>query len=123
MFKITMLYIEWALTTFFGFTLLVIGGKYCPEWDLKLLTLMESREPKLGRFTIHFGDAEVWIANRFYGYGNLWRYCNKNLSEVVRCKRPSVSTMIKLALIHDRLLHEYRQKQDEESIRLMRDIR
>jgi hypothetical protein len=31
--------------------------------------------------------------------------------------------MIKLALIHDRLLHEYRQKQDEESIRLMRDIR
>ncbi len=98
-------YIEWASSTFFG---LFHQHKYCPLWDAKLNQLLDEhgKTAKLGDHTIQLGNANVWIANRFYSYGHSW--ANRELRE----HRPSVRTMIRLAKLED--IYQIYKKQKRE---------
>lgn len=91
------LYLEWGITTFFG---TLMEKKFCKMWDSKLNQLMNKYEGVLCHTdcTITFNKTEVWVGNRFYAYGHL----NASFSDYKEF-RPKVSTMLRLASIHDAL--------------------
>ena len=70
--------------------------KYSAEWDKELNELLDQswHIARLETCTIVFGEREVWVANRFYGYGNDygWRHKRQGKGDF----RPSIKTMWRL---------------------------
>lgn len=85
------LWFEWIYSTFWG---VMHFEKYDRAWDSLLSAILDSGHAKisnLGAHTVEINGVEVWIANRFYSYGHIYR------SLPAKSGRPSVRTMIKLA--------------------------
>lgn len=107
--------LEYAVSTWFG---LIKVHKTCKKWDKVLNELMDKYEDTsiLTSHTIHFGHNEVWIKNRFYGYGSLLG--NGSLGYVI----PKRKTAIRLALIEDRLRLEKEVEQEERYEQILNNI-
>ncbi|WP_343463527.1 hypothetical protein [Pantoea sp.] len=75
--------------------------RYSAIWDKELNRLMDSdRNPEIDRYTAKFrvdgGEYEVWISNRYYSYGFIYRVDGIAAPKSMR-KRPSLRTMRRLA--------------------------
>lgn len=94
-------YASWAFATWFGFWQ---RHEYNAVWDKKLKELLDSEDKcVLGKYTLKVGDCEIWVANRWYSYGCLWRVQGKRTGLDYR---PSVKTMVRLAKLEDKLRRE-----------------
>lgn len=70
------------------------------EWDEKLIEIMDERKViDSDDYTITFlhngKHKEVWVGNKFYSYGNLYRVDSEKVPNSLQC-RPSAKTMLKL---------------------------
>lgn len=108
--------LEYATSTWFG---LIKIHKTCKKWDKVLNELMDKYEDTstLSSCTIYFGDTEVWIGSKFYGYGSLWREPH------LECVLPKRKTAIRLALIEDRLRLEKEAGRQEEYEQILNNIK
>lgn len=88
------LYVGWAIGTFFG---ALHQYPYCDIWDKKLNELIDAGNAKMGYHTLIFNNIEVWVSNRFYSYGHIYR-------AGIKAHRPSIKTMIRLAKLQDSLV-------------------
>lgn len=88
------LYVEWAFSTLFGS---LYQYSYCPIWDKKLNELIDAGDAKMGHHVLIFDNIEVWVSNRFYAYGHIYR-------SGIKQHRPSTKTMIRLAKLQDSLV-------------------
>ena len=102
-------YLEWATTTFFG---LVYKCKYSKHWDIKLNQLIDKHWQTAcldsGHYCVQLGDVQVWIANAYCAFGDMYKGGHK----VFQNKRPSVRTMFRLT----RLVHHLKEKQLDEAL-------
>lgn len=92
---------------------LLYQSSYCKEWDNMLNGwldrveegFLQARVDEIPPYTIifHRGELEraVWVANKWYSYGQLWEHCNKE-------RRPSIHTMIRLEILLRKLEEEYK---------------
>ncbi len=107
MIKTSFLYIGHAFRTVFG----IYQRQYSKEWDTVLNELLDSLENGKAsaemrgdhclRFSFEKETYEVWVANRWYAYGNLYakRKANVDCSNYIPYEyqyRPNFSTMIRL---------------------------
>ena len=108
--------LEYATSTWFG---LIKIHKTCKKWDKVLNELMDKYEDTstLSSYTIYFGDTEVWIRNKFYGYGSLWG------KDGLGATLPKRKTAIRLALIEDRLRLEKEVEQQEKYEQILNNIK
>ena len=104
--KTSFLYIGHALRTVFQ----LYQHPYSKEWDILLNELLDSLENgkcsaeirnHCLRFSFEKDACEVWVANRWYAYGNLYAEKKTNVSLSLgipdECRyRPKFSTMIRL---------------------------
>lgn len=77
--------------------------RFSSGWDRELKRLMDSDpNPEIGRHTAKFRtdgrEYEVWIANRYYSYGFIWRVDGIQAPKAMH-KRPSLRAMRRLAAI------------------------
>lgn len=77
--------------------------RFSSGWDVELNRLMDSDpNPEIGRhiakFRVDGREYEVWIANRYYSYGHVYRVDGVQAPKAIR-KRPSLITMRRLAAI------------------------
>lgn len=89
-------YIEWAWDTWFG--LVNISGKYNKEWDEKLNQILDTGDFEFGKYVMRYKNYEVWVGNRFVGYGYLF---SKDRKRTMERFRPRASTMVRLAMLQD----------------------
>jgi hypothetical protein len=108
--------LEYAVSTWFG---LIRTHKTCKKWDKVLNELMDKYEDTaiLSSHTIHFGHNEIWIRNRFYAYGSLWKEPH------LECVLPKRKTAIRLALIEDRLRLEKEVERQEKYDQILNSIK
>ena len=128
--KTLFLYIGHAFRTVFG----VYQRPYSKEWDTVLNELLDALEKgKISaeihnhclRFSFEKGVYEVWVANRWYAYGNLYakQDGNAHWSNDIHAEyhyRPKFSTMIRLNDVCrnlERVHHEVKINQLYDSIR------
>ena len=71
--------------------------KYSKDWDVKLNHLIEQfgESAKAGKHVIELGEWEVWIANKWYAYGNAYRKAGESVDKTAQF-RPSIFTMMRL---------------------------
>ncbi|MGX5220265.1 hypothetical protein ACVTMO_16735 [Pseudomonas segetis] len=83
----------WAVSTFFG---LLHQKKYCREWDESLGVLLEKHwdTAQVGEHTAKIGSVEVWVSNKFYSFGHIYRTS-------VPERRPGIWNMYRLAVLVD----------------------
>jgi hypothetical protein len=130
MIKTSFLYIGHAFRTMFGFYQM----PYSKEWDTVLNELLDALEKGKAsaemcncclRFSFENEAYEVWVANRWYAYGNLYakRKANVGWSSNIPREyqyRPKFSTMIRLNDICENLesvQHKVKFNQFYDSIR------
>ena len=128
--KTSFLYIGHAFRTMFGFYQM----QYSKEWDTLLNELLDalengkcSAEVRTHRLQFKFEKEayDVWVANRWYAYGNLYaeQKANVRLSLGIpdECRyRPKFSTMIRLNDVCrnlESIHHEVKVNQLYDSIR------
>lgn len=89
--------------------------KYNKEWDTKLNQLLDdySHTAILYQHIIKLGDWEVWIANKWYSYGNAYVNSGKSVNKSLQF-RPSIFTMRRLDRLVDVLLYENNIKWEKE---------
>jgi|GEM_PF-1416772 len=78
---------------------------YSKEWDRVLNKMLDKADigeidVTFGRYTVQFEKDEIWIGNKFYAYGYLYRTCakdswSKSVSDHMQF-RPKMSTMLRL---------------------------
>lgn len=109
-------YLEWARSTWFG---TLYQEKYCPLWDRKLNELLDEYEDTaiLGECCIILGSTEVWVSNRFYSYGYVVRV--RGLPR----RRPSIQTMVRLAILQDSLKGGELEAEAAKYRKLLEDIK
>ena len=104
--KTSFLYIGHAFRTVFRF----YQKPYSEEWDTVLNELLDALEKGKAsvemrdhclRFSFEKDTCDVWVANRWYAYGNLYAEKKTNVSLSLgipdKCQyRPKFSTMIRL---------------------------
>lgn len=92
--------------------------KYSAGWDSIVKEMIENwNVTSVDEYTITFAKGEetreVWIGNRFYSYGYLYR-ANGEYVPIGLWNRPSVKAMLKIDEIvsseNDRKLHEVMKK-------------
>ncbi|WP_338561788.1 hypothetical protein [Erwinia sp. E_sp_B04_7] len=81
-------------------TLMFYQRPFSQEWDEKLIVIMaEGEVVGSGEYTITFlhkgKRKEVWVANKFFAYGNLYRVDGETVPGSLQC-RPSAKTMLQL---------------------------
>lgn len=81
------------------------------QWDTRLDTLLETGTlVELRDHVIELkndkGDVySVWVSNKFYAYGHLYRKNGEYVSEQAR-RRPSYKTQVKLSNYVDKIVEE-----------------
>lgn len=94
--------------------------RFSAGWDSELNRLMDSDpNPEIGRHTAKFridgSEYEVWIANRYYSYGHIYRVDGVEAPKAMR-NRPSLRTMLRLAAIESDLNKSAERKEVEDFI-------
>lgn len=99
--KTPFLYIGHALRTVFQ----LYQSPYSKEWDTLLNELLDALENgkcsgemhhHCLRFSFEKGSCDVWVANRWYAYGNLYMTQKRTYISEKFMYRPKFSTMIRL---------------------------
>jgi len=111
-------YIAHAFNTVFS----MYQMKYNKEWDEKLNNLMDEewesfylylytgddKKPEPEVYTIYINDVRIWVANKWYSYGN--RYAGFGEVACWENSRPSIKTMMKLDRLVNHLKKEHKSK-------------
>lgn len=102
------------LSHLFNSALFLYSKPFSAEWSDKLSFIIDNHESaKLDRYAISFtsnGEVlDVWIANKFYGYGYAWYLNNKQVSRSCML-RPSFSVINKLHDLENKLRRDEANK-------------
>ena len=102
-------YFEWVYSTLCG---MLHDEPYCKEWDSALSALLDKYgdDAVFSKHTAKIGGHEIWVSNRFYSYGHIYR-CE------IEQRRPSIRTMIRLAKLQDaaKAIHEKQKSLEYQS--------
>lgn len=109
-------YLEWAWDTLFG---AFHQDEYCPLWDDKLNELLDKYEDTATstKCCITLGNTEVWVGSRFHRYGRVWSV------KGIPTRRPSIKTMVRLAILQDSLKGGERNAEVAKYKKLLEDIK
>lgn len=113
-------YMEWAWSTWLGS---LHQKKYCPLWDKKLNYLLDRYEntATLDKYFVNLGGNRVWVANRFFSYGDIWH--SSYIGNIYLYRRPSVKTMVRLAILQDYLIKQREELTKENYRKALEEIK